>query len=249
MFPNLYDHLKEIMVYIPKGETRLRDFRNEQKWISSNYKFGMPGSRKNLKELIWDASIEPFFLAKYPVTEELYAVISGKNVSTTEARKPVVNVSWMDAVLFCNLLSDELGFDKFYEIDNKSKEVVCIDGANGFRLPTDAEWQFACKANTKGYRYGEMDEIAWYKNNSLGQPHHVGEKMPNEWGLYDMIGNVWEWCWDLYDAETFGNYRIIRGGSWAEEERGCGATCRRKSMPDFHIDDIGFRIARSIIDV
>lgn len=77
--------------------------------------------------------------------------------------------------------------------------------------------------------------------------HEVGEKKPNEWGLYDMIGNTWEWCWDLYDEEVFSNYRILRGGSWAEEGRGCGASCRLKSMPDFYIDDIGFRIARSTI--
>ncbi|PEB47699.1 hypothetical protein CON65_22255 [Bacillus pseudomycoides] len=248
MLANLNDYLKDLMVYIPEGEIRLRDFRNEQKWISSNYKFGMPGIRKNLKEVVWNVEIKPFYLAKYTVTEELYTIIMRKKFLTmTEVQKPVVNVSWIDAVNFCNLLSDALGYDKFYDFDNESKAVVCNYSTNGFRLPTDAEWQYACKAKSKGYRYGEIDEIAWYKDNSNEQVHEVGEKKPNEWGLYDMVGNVWEWCWDLYDAETFGTYRIIRGGSWAEEERGCGATCRRKSMPDFYIDDIGFRIARSII--
>ncbi|WP_028777119.1 formylglycine-generating enzyme family protein [Shimazuella kribbensis] len=248
MIANLNDYFRELMVYIPKGETRLRDFLNEQKWISSNYKFGIPGIRKNLKEVIWDVEIEPFYLAKYTVTEELFAIIMGeKFATTTKSQKPVVDVSWLNAVNFCNLLSDAMGFDRFYSFDNASNEVVCNYGTNGFRLPTDAEWQYACKANSKGYRYGEIDEIAWYKGNSNERVHDIGGKMPNEWGLHDMIGNVWEWCWDLYDKETFGAYRIIRGGSWAEEERGCGATCRRKSMPDFHIDDIGFRIARSIL--
>lgn len=248
MLTNLNDYLRDLMVYIPEGEIRLRDFRNEQKWISSNYKFGMPGIRKNLKEVTWNVKLEPFYLAKYTVTEELYAIIMGKEfVTKTEAQKPVVNVSWIDAVNFCNLLSDSLSFDRFYNFDNESKEVVCNYVTNGFRLPTDAEWQYACKAKSKGYRYDEIDKIAWYKDNSNERVHEVGKKMPNEWGLYDTIGNVWEWCWDLYDAETFGTYRIIRGGSWAEEERGCGATSRRKSMPDFYIDDLGFRIARSII--
>ncbi|MBK3496342.1 formylglycine-generating enzyme family protein [Viridibacillus sp. YIM B01967] len=248
MLANLNDYLRDLMVYIPEGETRLRDFRNEQKWISSDYKFAMPGIRKKLKEVIWNVEIEPFYLAKYTVTKELYEIIMGKKFATTnEARKPIVNVSWIDAVIFCNLLSDTMGYDKFYDFDNESKEVVCKNGTNGFRLPTDAEWQYACKAKSKGYRYSEIDEIAWYKKNSKARVHQVGKKMPNEWGLYDMIGNVWEWCGDLYDAETFSTYRIIRGGSWAEEERGCGATCRRKSMPDFYIDDIGFRIARSIV--
>ncbi|MGG3609200.1 formylglycine-generating enzyme family protein [Priestia megaterium] len=248
MLVNLNDYLKDLMVYIPEGEVCLRDFRNEQKWISSNYKFGMPGVRKNLKEVIWNVEIKPFYLAKYTVTEELYTTITGKKFSTTtEARKPIINVSWLDAVNFCNLLSVALGYDQFYDFDNGSKSVICNYNTNGFRLPTDAEWQYACKANSKGYRYGGIHEIAWYKGNSNERLHEVGEKKPNKWGLYDMIGNTWEWCWDLYDEEVFSNYRIIRGGSWAEEERGCGATCRRKSMPDFYIDDIGFRIARSIV--
>lgn len=118
MLANLNDYLKNLMVYIPGGEISLRDFRNEQKWISTNYKFGMPGIRKNLKEVIWNVEIKPFYLAKYTVTEELYAFIMGKEfLTTTEARKPVVNVSWIDAVNFCNLLSDARGYDKYYDFD------------------------------------------------------------------------------------------------------------------------------------
>lgn len=248
MFPNLDNYVSSLMIHIPKGKTRLRDFKDEQKWISSNYQFAIPGRRKNLKEVIWDVEIEPFFLAKYPVTEEFYSMIRREHLDKWNyTQKPAVNVSWINAVIFCNLLSEELNFEKFYEINKENNEITCNFGSNGFRLPTDAEWQYACKADSKGYRYGEIDKIAWYKDNSNEQVHEVGEKMPNNWGLYDMIGNVWEWCWDLYDPETFGDYRIIRGGSWAEEERGCGATCRRKSMPNFSIDDIGFRIARSIV--
>ena len=102
---------------------------------------------------------------------------------------------------------------------------------NGYRLPTDAEWQYASKASTTGYRYGEINKIAWYYENSGGSAHEVGKKEPNSWGLYDMVGNVWEGCWDLYDEKTYGTYRIFRGGSWAEEARGCGSTCRRRSHP------------------
>ncbi|OJG88606.1 hypothetical protein RV15_GL001791 [Enterococcus silesiacus] len=112
-------------------------------------------------------------------------------------------------------------------------------------VPTDAEWQYACRSGTKGY-HGELDAIAWYQANSLGHVHAVGKRLPNSWGLYDMIGNAWEWCWDLYDEERYGTYRIFRGGSWATEARGCGTTSRRKSFPDFKIDDLGFRIARSL---
>ncbi len=101
MLVKLNDYLKDLMVYIPEGEVCLRDFRDEQKWISSNYKFGMPGVRKNLKKVIWNVEIKPFYLAKYTVTEELYTTITGKKFSTTtEARKPIINVSWLDAVNF-----------------------------------------------------------------------------------------------------------------------------------------------------
>ncbi|UOY92823.1 formylglycine-generating enzyme family protein [Ectobacillus sp. JY-23] len=243
MLTNLHDYLKDIMVHIPAGQIRLRDFRNEQKWISSNYKFGMPGTRNNLKEIVWDVEVKQFYLAKYTVTEELYEAVMG--FSKTGGRQPVVNISWLEAVYFCNVLSEALGYEKFYGVDDEGKLVTCHTSSNGFRLPTDAEWQYACQASSTGYRYDNITKIAWYKDNSHGQVHEVGKKQPNAWGLYDMIGNVWEWCWDLYDEETFGDYRIIRGGSWAEEERGCGATCRRKSMPDFSIDDIGFRVARN----
>lgn len=191
MLTNLNHYLKELMVYIPEGEICLRDFQNEHKWISSNYKFGMPGIRKNLKEVIWNVEIKPFYLAKYTVTEDLYAVIMGKKFSiTTMDQKPIVNVSWIDAVKFCNSLSDVLGYDKYYDCDQNSKSVVCNHSSNGFRLPTDAEWQYACKAKSKGYRYGEIDEIAWYKDNSNEHVHNVGKKAPNDWGLHDMIGNV-----------------------------------------------------------
>ncbi|NCC82385.1 MAG: formylglycine-generating enzyme family protein, partial [Clostridia bacterium] len=107
------------------------------------------------------------------------------------------------------------------------------------------EWQYACKAGSTGYRYGDIDEIAWYSGNSNGSIQEMGLKKPNSWGLYDMLGNIWEWCWDLYDESTYGSYRIFRGGSWAESERGCGATCRRRGHPSFGIDDLGFRLARN----
>jgi formylglycine-generating enzyme required for sulfatase activity len=89
--------------------------------------------------------------------------------------------------------------------------------------------------------------IAGYKGNSAGGPKDVGTKKPNPWGLYDMLGNVWEWCSDIYDESVYGSYRIIRGGGWNDEERGCLATNRRRSHPfSFKIDDLGFRIAKNL---
>lgn len=117
---------------------------------------------------------------------------------------------------------------------------------NGFRLPTEAEWQYACQAGTRKIRYGELDEIAYYKENSLDGTQDVGGKLPNEFGLYDMLGNVWEWCSDIYDESVYGSYRVFRGGGWSDNERSVMATTRRRSHPvSFKIDDLGFRIAKN----
>ncbi|WP_090986978.1 formylglycine-generating enzyme family protein [Paenibacillus sp. CF384] len=217
------------MMEIPGGEVELRDDRVKSKWT---------------------VQIAPFLLARYPVTAGLYGEIVGHAAAPSDgdAMKPIVNVSWLDAVKFCNLLSARDGLEACYVI-RSSDDVACNWHADGYRLPSEAEWQYACKAGTTGYRYGELDQIAWYEENAGGIVHEVGGKEPNAWGLYDMLGNVWEWCWDLYDKEVYGSYRIFRGGSWAEEARGCGATCRRRSHPTFGIDDLGFRVARTVTGV
>jgi hypothetical protein len=101
---------------------------------------------------------------------------------------PVVNISWLDVIDVCNQFSDKHGLRRAYSCDAQSGEVTCDWGSNGYRLPTEAEWQYACKAGTSGYRYGEIDVIAWYAANSEGRIHDVGGKAPNPWGLYDMLG-------------------------------------------------------------
>lgn len=214
------------MVHISGGEIELRDDRTKR---------------------IWKNEIRPFLLSKYQVTTEIYCSITNKSpISSIEHQKPVVNISWNETIYLCNLLSQQAGLTDCYSISNDSGDIVCDWEATGYRLPSEAEWQYACKAGTTGYRYGEIESIAWYKDNSAGNIHVVGQKEPNAWGLYDMLGNVWEWCWDLYEENVYGSYRIFRGGSWAEEERGCGASCRRRSHPSFGIDDLGFRLARSL---
>lgn len=117
--------------------------------------------------------------------------------------------------------------------------------AKGYQLPTDAEWEYACRAGLQKVRYGLLDDIAWYAKNSNNTTHPVGQKRPNTWGLYDMLGNVWEWCWDVYDPIEYGDYRVFRGGGWFDPERGCLASNRRRSHPTYAIDDLGFRIART----
>lgn len=204
--------------------------------------------RDDRKKNTWKVAVKPFLLACYPVTLELYNAVS-MHSSPLKGRDldPVVSISWLDATQFCNLLSNKSGLEECYSINPDNETIVCNWNSNGYRLPSEAEWQYACKAGTSGYRYGELDQIAWYQDNSGGGIHEVGGKQPNEWGLYDMLGNVWEWCWDIYDEQVYGSYRIFRGGSWAEEARGCGASCRRRSHPTFSIDDLGFRVARSFL--
>ncbi|MFB9324596.1 formylglycine-generating enzyme family protein [Paenibacillus aurantiacus] len=214
------------MVNIPAGVIEMRDDRIKKTWT---------------------VQVNAFMLAPVPVTRGIYhSIMQEIEVNISEANTPIVNVSWYDAIQFCNKLSRKAGLKECYNVSENGEHVECDWEANGYRLPTEAQWQYACKAETTGYRYGELEEIAWYHDNSDGMVHAVGKKLPNSWGLFDMLGNVWEWCWDLYDVDVYGTYRIFRGGSWAEEARGCGATCRRRSHPTFRIDDLGFRIARSL---
>jgi len=214
------------MVEIPNGKIELRDDRTKQKWT---------------------VDINSFLIAKFPVTQDFYFEIMKENPSNFKGEKyPVESVTWEDAVNFCNILSARENLKPCYNFSEDGKEISFDETANGFRLPTEAEWEYTCKAGTTEIRYDELDLIAWYKDNSEKTTHSVGMKKPNKWGIYDMLGNVWEWCSDLYDTEVYGSYRIFRGGGWCDEERSVMATNRRRSHPTkFKIDDLGFRIARN----
>jgi len=198
----------------------------------------------------WVVEIDAFLLAKFQVTQAFYSEIMDESPSTFKGNNlPVETVTWKDAVSFCNLLSAKTGMKPCYFFHSDNDEIIFDPKAAGFRLPTEAEWEFACKAGNTAIRYGELDAIAWYKNNSANTTHEVGTRQPNDWGLYDMLGNVWEWCSDIYDETVYGSYRIFRGGGWYDDERGCLATNRRRSHPySFKIDDLGFRIARNTLD-
>lgn len=242
----LKEYLHENMIVVPKGTEIIRNFYDEHKWLSSNYKMSIPGKKSDLRESVQQVEIDQFQLLRYPVTLEPYNLVINQKSLHTQTRIPVVNISWIEAIDFCNTLSSSLGLMPYYIIDKETELIHCNKEANGFRLPTEAEWQHACHADSHKYQYGNIDDIAWHKDNSDNTIHCVGEKLPNDWGFYDMLGNVWEWCWDLYDEKHYGSYRVFRGGSWAENQRSCGATCRRKSFPTFKTDDLGFRIARNI---
>lgn len=221
-----HTNLSELMIELPAGSIVLRDDRTKQQWT---------------------VDLPAFLLAKFPVTQAFYAELMHETPSMFNGKDlPVETVSWKDAVMFCNALSNKEGLTSCYSFTDE--EITFDPASNGYRLPTEAEWEYACKAGTTAIRYGELDAIAWYKENSGKTTHPVGTKAPNAWGLYDMLGNVWEWCSDIYDETVYGSYRILRGGGWYDEERGCLATNRRRSHPtSFKIDDLGFRIARNML--
>lgn len=216
--------IEELFITVPSGTVEMRDDRINK---------------------VWEVYIDTFNLAKFPVIQDLYEAVTSDNPATFKGGKlPVETVSWIEAVSFCNKLSEYLGKSQCYSIDSETKDITFDFRANGFRLPTEAEWQYACQAGTINIRYGELNKIAWYKDNSENRTQEVGMKQPNQWGLFDMLGNVWEWCTDIYDETVYGSYRVFRGGGWCDVERGVMATTRRRSHPfSFKIDDLGFRIA------
>ncbi|MEV4258325.1 formylglycine-generating enzyme family protein [Spirillospora sp. NPDC049652] len=210
------------MIDIPAGTVTLSDRRTERRW---------------------PVEVAAFQIAALPVTQELYARVTGSRPSAASGDLlPVENVSWWDAVAFCNALSEQDGLQPAYRVDGD--DVAWDASAGGYRLPTEAEWEYACRAGTTGPHYAPLDDIAWYRENSGDRPHEVGTRLPNAWGLHDMLGNVWNWCWDLYDPEVYGAYRVLRGGGWFDEHWSCRASARRRSHPTYRVDDVGFRLAR-----
>ncbi len=201
-----------------------------------------------------------FYLGVYPVTQDEYQQVVGNNPShfTGDGRRPVETVTWFDAVAFCNRLSEREQLTPFYAAEG---ERVQIAGGNGYRLPTEAEWEFACRAGTTTrWWFGEdekpLAEFAWYSSNSAGTTHPVGEKPANPWGLHDVHGNVWEWCQDWFGPYTSnrqtdptgpesGVGRVLRGGSWVLSPRLCRSAFRVTDLPVNRFYYVGFRVART----
>lgn len=214
------------MIALPPGQVTLTDRRTRRSW---------------------SVPVAAYELGAVPLTQERYARITGERPSAFPGgRRPVESVSWWDAVRCCNALSVQADLTPAYHLDTEAERVTWDETANGYRLPTEAEWEYACRAGTRGARYGELDDIAWHRGNSGERPHEVGGKRPNAFGLHDMLGGVWEWCWDYYDPEVYGTYRVLRGGGWFDERWSCRASVRRRSHPTLRLDDVGFRLARAL---
>ncbi len=205
----------------------------------------------------------PFYLGVYEVTQGQFQAVMGENPSYFKGSDnlPVEQVSWLQAVTFCNRLSEREGLKPYYRIEG---ETVAVTGGDGYRLPTEAEWEYACRAGTTTrFSFGDdenaLGQYAWYSANSNGRPHPVGEKHPNALGLHDMHGNVSEWCWDAYNAEYYkqsptndpqgpdrASDRARRAGGWSLEPRLDRSAFRWWGAPGFRAYDLGFRLAREL---
>ncbi len=207
-----------------------------------------------------------FALGVFPVTQALWKAVTEENPSeygygTDAPRRPVETVSWFDAVRFCNALSAKLGLVAAYTVgDGEETEVTCDFTASGFRLPTESEWEYAARSGGDAFVYAgsdDLEEVGWYDDNSLGQTQPVGGKAATRWGLHDLSGNVWEWCWDRYgdnphEASTNpvgadeSPYRVYRGGSMARTADYARVAYRDRSEPEYRIDYLGLRLSRTI---
>lgn len=221
-----------------------------------------------------------FDLCRHPVTQDEWRATMGWDESkfAGDSLRPVENVTWFDAVAYCNARSRREGRTPAYVITDTARtghhitgaDVRWVREADGYRLPTDAEFEYVCRAGTttafpsgpvtvadpRGCsRERNLEEIAWYCANSGGGTHPVMTKAPNAWGLFDMSGNVQQWCWDWFSVPGHdpvtdptgpagGSVRIWRGGGWNYDPRHCRAADRGRDGPDEHFPEIGLRVAR-----
>lgn len=221
------------MVWIPGGAFMMGRFPGEQ----DSYAYEEPRHA---------VTVSGFWMGRYEVTQAQWVAIMGSNPSfLSGVNRPVEQVSWDDAKSFITALNSHTGMT--------------------FRLPSEAEWEYACRADTMtrfywgdDLTYTAIGDYAWYSGNSGGQTHERGEKLPNPWGLYDISGNVWEWCEDdLHDSytgaptdgtawidEPRGVDRVARGGSWDTGGSGCRSAARTGGGPSAASNYIGLRLAR-----
>ncbi|MDD3501687.1 MAG: bifunctional serine/threonine-protein kinase/formylglycine-generating enzyme family protein [Candidatus Cloacimonetes bacterium] len=225
--------------------------------------FNMGSNDRNTDEKpIHSVTLSSFYIGKYEVTQRVWQEVMGDNPSIYKGdNRPVENITWYEAVEFCNKLSKKEGLRIAYTINGY--DVSCNWSANGYRLPTEAEWEYAASGGNKsnGYTYSgsnNIGDVAWYKSNSDNQSHDVGTKAANELGIYDMSGNVWEWCWDWYNSSYYssspssnprgpyyGSRRVFRGGSWHLYDGNCCVAFRNYSSPGDSYSSMGLRLVRT----
>lgn len=227
---------------------------------------------KTKKKIVYDVKVSSFEMAQYEVTVADWKAYTSANKINMPARPawgwkdefPITNITWTQAIDYCNWLSKANNLKPAYT--KKGDKYVCDFTADGFRLPTDAEWEYAAKGGQKSKKFtysggNDLDLIAWYAANSEKAPKEIGTKLANELGLYDMSGNVWEWCWDYYSpiyhkvekrenptGPDRGEKRCIRGGSWdsSKLEYLDPAKNQLNWNPKTTNEFFGFRVVRSV---
>lgn len=296
--------LRDLEKYLPDIEPHCVQVPPGEFWMGSNE----PTAPKDEKPRRRIAITRPFQIGKYPITQREYERFMEHNPSGELGEDfvgeefPVVNVSWIDAVKFCNRLSEEMGLQPYYTPPGRDfagvrrrREYPRVDAVGGYRLPTEAEWEYACRAGTNSRWFfgddpGELSEYAVYReeieirgDNVQGQAdsgtkderngedgcylEEVGTRAPNPWGLYDLYGNVWEWCGDLYREDYYSRThgelisdptgprsgrgrrkiweRVQRGGSFKSKSEVVRSANRFYGNEDSACDEVGFRIVRT----
>jgi formylglycine-generating enzyme required for sulfatase activity len=206
-------------------------------------------------------TVSSFYIGRHEVTQKEYEEVMGTNPSRFKGNNlPVETVSWFDVIEYCNRRSQREGLTPAYTISGSgnNRTVTWNRNADSYRLPTEAEWEYACRAGTTtAYNTGAVinNNTGWYNVNSGGRTYPVGEKPANAWGLHDMHGNVFEWCWDWYGSysngaqtnptgASSGSSRVLRGGSWSDSAEYVRSAYRVDGYPNYRFNSIGFRLAR-----
>jgi serine/threonine protein kinase len=222
--------------------------------------FMMGSNEYDDEQPVHQVTVSSFYIGKHEITQKEWRDVMGSNPSDFKGDYlPVESITWYDAVEYCNKRSQQEGLTPCYS--GSGDYISCNWNANGYRLPTEAEWEFAARGGTqsKGYTYSGSNgigSVAWYIDNSGDTTHSVGTKSPNELGIYDMSGNVWEWCWDWYGnyastsqnnptGATSGSYRVLRGGSWFYYVNCCRVASRSFNDPGSRNYYNGLRVLRA----
>jgi formylglycine-generating enzyme required for sulfatase activity len=226
-----------------------------------SFEMGNPDSSVGMERErpVHTVTLSAFSIGKFEVTQGLYESVTGNNPSSIKwDTLPVENVTWYDAIEFCNKLSEMEGLQSVYTVNGKN--VKWNRNTDGYRLPTEAEWEYAAKGgdgSPGNYTYAgsnDADSVAWYRDNSGKTTHAVGTKAPNGLEIYDMSGNVWEWCWDCFgkyssgaqtnpEGASSGSHRVARSAGFAYPVRYVRSAYRSIIYPHKGYS-IGFRLVR-----